>query len=82
LFKQLYSIDFQLVEVFALKYFMKNEIYSTCMILYIEPVAHILSLTIDRQRFIVADVMDKKRDQLLGELKGSVIVGAIGDHDG
>ncbi len=52
------------------------------MVFYIEPIANILSLTIDRQGFVVADIVDKQGDQLLGELKGSVIVGAIGDHDG
>jgi hypothetical protein len=52
------------------------------MIFHIEPVAHILSLAIDRQGFVVADIVDKQGDQLLGELIGSVVVGAVGDHDG
>lgn len=61
--------------------FMENNINSPCMVNYIEPVAHILSFAIDRQRLAVADVVDEERDQLLGKLVGTVIVGAV-RHDG
>lgn len=60
---------------------MKNDVDGSCMVHHIQPVAHILPLAIDRQWLAVADVVDEERDQLLGKLVGTVIVGAV-RHDG
>ena len=59
---------------------MEYEVDGTCVILHIEPVAHILTLAVDRQRTAVTDVVYEERDQLLGELVGTVVVRAVG-HD-
>ena len=79
--KQLYCIEYQLVEVGLLGYLVEDKIDSTCMILDIEPVTHILALAIDRKRLAVTDVIDKERNKLLRELIWAVVVRAVG-HDG
>ena len=60
---------------------MEDDVDGTGMILNVEPVAHVLTLTIDGQRLTVADVVDEQRNQFLGELVGTIVVGAIGDDD-
>ena len=50
------------------------------MILYKEPVAHILSLAIDWERTTVTDIVDEQWDKLLRELVRPIVVGAVG-HD-
>ena len=50
---------------------VEDEVNSAGMILYIEPVAHVLTLAIDRQRFAVADIVDKQRNEFL-EAQGKV----------
>ena len=59
---------------------MEDKIDGTCMILDIEPVAHVLTLTIDRQRLTVADIIDKERYQFLRELIRTVVVRAVGHN--
>ena len=49
------------------------------MILDMQPVAPVLAAAIDRQLAPGHGVDDHQRDQLLGKLAGTVIVGAIGD---
>ena len=46
-----------------------------------EPVTHVLALAVDGQRLAVADVVNEEGDQLLRELVGTVVVGAV-RHDG
>src|SRR5579872_795648 len=41
--------------------FMKYHINRTGMVFYKKPVAHVLSLAVNRQRFIVFNIMDAKR---------------------
>ena len=48
------------------------------MILDVQPVAHVLPAAVHGQRLLVADVVDEKRDQLLRELVGPVVVRAVG----
>ena len=60
---------------------MENKVDGSGVILYIEPVAHILALAIDGQRLAMADVVDEERYQLLGELVRAVVVGTVG-YDG
>ena len=52
------------------------------MILDIEPVTHILSLAIHGQLLAFQDVLDDERNELLGEMVGTVVVAAAGDVDG
>ena len=51
------------------------------MVLYEEPVAHVLALAIDREGLALTDVIDEQGYQLLGELIGPIVIGAVG-HDG
>ena len=60
---------------------MENHIDGACMVFYEEPVAHILALAVNRERLLVADVVDEKRNQFFGELVRTVVVGAV-RHDG
>ena len=59
---------------------MEDEVDGSGVIHYIQPVAHILSLAIYRQRFAMADIVDEQRDEFLGELIWTVVVRAVG-HD-
>ena len=45
---------------------------------YKEPIAHIFTFSVHRQRLSVADVVDEQRYELFGELVGTVVVGAVG----
>ena len=49
------------------------------MILYIQPVADIFAVSVYRKLLAVKGIVDDQRDQLLGELERTVIVGAVGD---
>ena len=60
---------------------MEDKVDGTGMVLNEQPVAHILTLTIDRQRLAMADVIDEQRNQLLRELIGAVVVGTVGDNN-
>ncbi len=59
---------------------MEDKVDGTGMIFYEQPVSHVESLPIDGERLAMADVINKKRYQLLGELVGTVVVRAVG-HD-
>ena len=48
----------------------------------VEPVAHVLALAVDGQGFAVAYIVNEKRDKLLRELVGAVVVAAVGDDGG
>ena len=60
---------------------VENHINGTGMIYYIQPVAHVLALTIYWQWLAMTDVVDEQRNQLLWELVWTVVVRAVG-HDG
>ena len=49
------------------------------VILHIQPVAHILSVAVDGKLLALQCIVDDQRNQLLGELIGSVVVGAVRD---
>jgi len=61
---------------------MENDVDGTGVVLDVEPVTHVLALAVDGQRLTMADIIDEQRNQLLGELVGAVVVGAVGDDDG
>jgi len=49
------------------------------MVIYIQPVTHIFTITVYRQFLALQGIVDDKRDQLLRELVRSIVVGAVGD---
>ena len=57
---------------------MEYDVDGAGVIHYIQPVAHVLTLAIYRQRFAVADIVDEQWDELLGELIRTVVVRAVG----
>ena len=57
--------------------FMEDEVYRPRVVLHIEPVPDILSLTVDRQRLAVTDIVDEQRDELFRELVRTVVVRAV-----
>ena len=59
---------------------MKNNINGSRMILYPQPVAHILPLTVHRNRLVVLNVVDGQRNQLLRKMVRPVVVRAIGNN--
>ena len=61
---------------------VEDKVDSSRVILDIEPIAHILTLPIDRKRLAVADIVDKERNKLLGELVGTIVVRAVRNDGG
>ena len=57
---------------------MENQVDGTGMVFHIEPVAYVLALAINGQPLAVADIVDEQRNQFLGELVRTVVVGAVG----
>ena len=47
---------------------MEDDVDGAGVIHYIQPVAHVLTLAIHRQRFAVADIVDEQRDESSTEL--------------
>ena len=60
---------------------VEDKVDGASMVFDIQPVAHVFAFAIHRQRLAVTDVVDKQRDQLLGELLRTVVVRTVG-HDG
>ena len=56
---------------------MENQIYRTSMILNKQPITHILSFSVNRQRLTMTDIIDKQRNKLLRELIRTIVIGAI-----
>ena len=61
---------------------VEDDVDGPRVVLHVEPVPHILSLPVYRQRFSMPDVVDEQRDQFLGELVGAVVVTAVGNNGG
>lgn len=59
-----------------------NHVNRLAVILDVKPIADVLALAVDRQRFIVQAVRDHQRDQLFGKMVRPVIVRAARDRDG
>ena len=57
---------------------MEDQVDSTCVVDDIEPVTHILALSIDGQRLTMTDIVDEEGDQLLWELIGTIVIRAVG----
>jgi len=60
---------------------MENHVDGTCVVFDKEPVANVFALAVNRERLLVADVVDEERNQLFGELVRTVVVAAV-RHDG
>ena len=50
------------------------------VIFHVEPIAHIRAIAIEGDRLTGHRLEDHHRNQLLGELPGAVVVGAVGEH--
>ena len=61
---------------------MDYEVYSFTMILYVEPIAHVLALSVYGEGLIVERISDHKRNELFGEVIGAVVVRAAADGNG
>ncbi len=61
---------------------MENEVDCPGVVLNVEPVTDVLAFAVYRQGFPVTDVVDEKGYQLLRELVGTVVVGAVCDDGG
>ena len=59
-----------------------NHIDGLAVILYIQPVTDLHTVTVYRKLFVMLHVVDHQRDQLLRELIGAVVVAAAGDVHG
>ena len=51
------------------------------MVFHIQPVAHIASVAVDRKLLAFQNVLDDKRNQFLGKMLRTVVVGTTGDGD-
>lgn len=60
---------------------MVDQVDRSGVVDYIEPVPGIFAVAVDRQRFIVQDIVDAQRDQLFGEMVRPVVVGTVGQYD-
>ena len=58
---------------------MNDKVDGTAVILNIEPVADIFTLSVNREWFVVQSVGDHQRDQLFREVIRAVVVGAAAD---
>ena len=53
---------------------MENHLNCAGVVLYVQPVTHILTLSVHGEGLTVTDVVDEKRDKLLRELVRAVVV--------
>jgi hypothetical protein len=58
----------------------KNPGQGLAMVLHVDPVAHIKTTSVQRQRDSFQGVGDEQGQKFFGVLVGAVIVGAPGDH--
>ena len=68
------------VVCFAVAPLVEDEVDGPGVVLDVEPVADILAPAVDRQRFVVADVVYKQRYEFFGELVRPVVVRTVGHH--
>ncbi len=61
---------------------MDHGVDGLAMVLHVQPVADVGTVSIYGKFFPFQDVFDDERDQLLGEMVGPVVVRAAGDADG
>src|SRR5574344_747546 len=61
---------------------MEDDVYGSGVVFHIEPVADILTFSIDGEGFAVAYIIYKERNQFFRKLVGTVVVRAVGDNGG
>ena len=61
---------------------LEHHLKGAGVILDVQPVADLVPLAIDRQRFASQRLDDDQRYELFREVEGPVIVGAVGHHHG
>ena len=59
---------------------VENQVNRTCVVHYVEPVPHILSASIDRERLAVTYIVDEQRNELFRELVRTIVVRAVCDN--
>ena len=64
---------------FSFDTFANHQVDGFTVVFYIEPVAHVASVTIYGKLLAFQNVLDDERYQLLGEMVGTVVVGTAGD---
>ena len=60
---------------------MEDSVDSAGVVLNKEPIADVLPLAVDRQRFVLTYIVDTHRNELLWVLMTAIVVGAVGEHD-
>ena len=58
---------------------VENHVNRTGVVFDKEPVANVFALAVNRERLLVADVVDEQRNELFGELVRAVVVAAVRD---
>ena len=58
---------------------VENHVNRTGVVFDKEPVANVFALAVNRERLLVADVVDEQRNELFGELVRAIVVGAVRD---
>ena len=61
---------------------MEDEVDGAGVVFDVEPVAYVLAFTVDGEGLAMAYVVDEKGYEFLGELVGTVVVGAVGYYRG
>ena len=59
---------------------LEHDLQRARVVLHVQPVADLVALAVDRQRLARERLDDHQRDQLLREVVGAVVVGAVGHH--
>ncbi len=62
--------------------FAQHEVDASTVILDVDPIAHLPTVAVKRERLVGERVGDEERDQLLGKLVGPVVVRAARDEGG
>ena len=61
---------------------LEHHVERRAMIGHVQPVTHVLTIAVERQRLVREGVGDEQRDDLLGVLARSEIVRGAADEDG
>ena len=65
---------------FALFAFAHYQVDRFAVVFYVKPVAHVASVTVDRQMFAFEYILDNQWNQFFGKMIGAVVVGTAGDR--
>ena len=65
---------------FSVLTFTHNEVDCFAVVFHIKPVAHIATVTVDREMLSFEDILDNQRNQFFREVVRTVVVGATGNR--